>query len=758
MGANLLPGSARRMRPPPHSCNRRFVIRASTRGVGPLLALFTLLPTSASASGFDEATGKVLLGDAALGVGFEARDAFPANVKLAALSAFAQPLPSYAVDELFVSAPGEAIEGDGLFSMGGRTAAVFLDLRGALDQLAGRRIEVRVWQRAKGTRAHVALVWYAAGADDVLAGDLIGGVELGSVLFQPTGRLTQDGWEEWSSGPVDARMGTLDPTVLRVFDEQLFGLQSGTADYDSTLRVELDGLEVRDLGEARVPDLACRLVDEDTTCGADGLCLYGRCVDGAAVMGGIVEDSELRSQYLERRIFELRYFEGGRYPLTQIDLFEPSLRSQLASDATARSFRSALALAYQRLADGHAAPPVTSLRFPVANAGVCIHMGEADLMPTVESAPLVFGAQAGSPFATMLAPGDVLLSIDGMDPLDWAPLARRYSAFAGDPAARTFVSTPELFEAALKSGAELTFGRCGRTDGQRCNVASVQRITIDLAELAQEVWSGLPPAWLTAYLPCDFRLNSAVPGANDHEYPYAATRSEGGVQYLQINGMPDQSLPEGAAWKTTVTSALTGGPERVVLDQRLGSGGSVTAVDHLAGYLTPRSDFYAMNLFPQLDRTLDATLRNQLVRCDRQSSFTKSCASFLDWPLGAFSSSSSRAGSARVAVLNGADVSGNDFISRILTFRSLGQTRIFGGARSYGAFGVVWRRPAFLGEIAGGSFQVHDSVFLRSTSDTNLDFTTGRGVAPDEVVLQKQSDAVQGVDTVLEAAKAWVTQ
>ena len=724
-----------------------------------VVALTALCPASARASGFDEEAGKVRLDDAALGVGFEGKASLPAGVRLVGLSAFSQPLPDYALEELFVSAPGEAIEGDGYLSLGGRTAATFLDLRPAADRFAGRRIEARVWQRVKGTRAHVALVWYAAGADDVLAGDLIGGVEVGSVVFQPTGRLTQDGWEEWTSGPVDARMATVGVGLLRIFDEQLFGLESGTADYDGGLRVELDGLEFRDLGEARVPDVACRLVDEDETCGADGQCLYGRCVDAAAVMGSLVQEPTLRAEYIERRIFELRYFEGGRFPLTQIDLFEPSLRAEMAPEATARSFRSALSVAYQRLADGHAAPPVTALRIPVANAGVCVHLGQGDLMPSVGAAPMVFGAEPGSPRAGLLAPGDVLMSIDGLAPEDWAPLARRHSRYSGDPSARTLVSTPELFEAALLTGAQLSFGRCGITaPGRRCNPANLQRIEVDLAERAEAVWAGLPPAWLSSYLPCDFRLLSAVPGAGDHEYAYAATRAEGGVQYLQINGMPAPNLPGGEAWLSTVSSALTGGPERVVLDQRLGSGGSITAVDHLATYLTSRTDFYAMNLYPQLDRPLDAALRDHLVRCDQQASFTKSCGSFLNWPLGSFSSASPRARTAKVAVLNGADVSGNDFITRILTFRTTGQTRIFGGTRTYGAFGVVWRRPAFLGEVAGGSFQVHDAVFLRSTSDTNLDFTTGRGVAPDEVVLQSQRDAVLGVDTVLEAAKAWVAQ
>lgn len=718
-----------------------------------------LVAPVASASGFDENLGKVVLDDALVGVGFESIETLPDGVGLHALSAFGIPLADYARAELFVSDPEGAIHGDGYLEVGGRTGVAYLDLRPIAPALSGRRVEVRVWQRVKGTRAHLALAWYASGVDQLLAGDFEAGTELGAVVLQPTGRVTQDGWEEWSTGPVDADLADLGVSVLRVFDEQIFGLQSGRVDYDGTLRVQLDGLEVRDLGEAAVPKVSCRLADEATTCGDHGACLYGRCVDAAPVLGAQIQDPTLRAQYIERRIFELRFFEGGRFPLTQIDLFEPSLREQTSSEATARSFRTALNVAYQRLADGHAAPPMTSLRLLGANAGVCIHRGNADLMPSPTEAPLVFTVEDGTPFADRLAPGDVLVAIDGLAPRDWAPLARRYSRYSGDPSAREFVTTPELFGAALLSGSELTFARCSQTaEGRRCNNATLQEVVIDTAQFTAGVWNDRPPAWLQAELPCDFRLHSAVPATGDHAYAYAGQRTEAGVTYLQINGMPQYGMSGGPEWFDTISAALESGPERVVFDQRLGSGGSIEAVDHLANYLVSPAELYGMHLLPQLDRELDEGLRRNLLECSRTADLTKSCGDFLEWALGAFSFSRPAARQARLAVLIGADVSGNDFVTRILTYRGQGETRIFGGARTYGAFGVVWARPAFLGEIAGGSFQVHDAVFLVDTADRNLDFATGRGVEPDEVILQSQRDAVLGVDTVLEAAKAWVQQ
>jgi len=717
-------------------------------------------PSQTRASGFDPTTGKVLLDDAAVGIGFENKDALPSGTRLIAMSSFGVPLADFAIEDLYVSAPELAIEGDGLLEVGGRTALAYIDLRGVRAQVSGRRIEARIWQRVQGTRAQVALSWYAAGIDDVLAGGFGGGTEIGAVVFQPTGRLTQDGWEEWSSGPIDADMADVQLGLLRIFDEQIFGLQSGRVDYDGTQRVQLDGFEIRDLGEAAVPKVTCNLADESTACGDEGACLYGRCVDAAPVVGALIHDAELRRQYIERRIFELRFFEGGRFPLTQIDIFEPPLLEQNAETATARSFRTALNLAYQRLADGHAAPPVTSL-VPVAaaNPGVCLYQGEADLLPTTSVRPMVVTVTPGNPFSDRLRPGDVLVAIDDLSPQDWSALARRYSRYSGDPSGREFVTTPELFSSALYAGSTLTFVRCTvTTPGRRCSNSSLQEIVINTAEFTAGVWNERAPDWLHSYEPCDFRLHSAAPGSDDHQYAYAGTRAEGGVQYLQINGMPSPNMEGGSAWFDVVTDALGSAPDRVVFDQRLGSGGSIDAVDHLAHYLISSFDFHGTHLLPQMDREMTPELRRNLLDCGRTASFTKSCGDFLEWQLGAYSRSTPVARTARLAVLTGADVSGNDFVTRILNYREEGVTRVFGGARTYGAFGVVWSRPAFFGEISGGSFQVHDALFLADPSDTNLDFSTGRGVEPDSQIYQSQRDAVLGVDTVLEAAKAWVLQ
>jgi len=130
-----------------------------------------------------------------------------------------------------------------------------------------------------------------------------------------------------------------------------------------------------------------------------------------------------------------------------------------------------------------------------------------------------------------------------------------------------------------------------------------------------------------------------------------------------------------------------------------------------------------------------------------------------DWVLGQQSGRGGARGSAasqKLAVLLGDDVSGNDFLSQLLTYRAPGLTRFFGQCPTRGAFGVIWALPAYGSEVAGGSFQVHDSIFRPSANAAfTEDFRTANGVPPTEIVRQRQSDLLRGIDTVLEAGLAW---
>lgn len=224
---------------------------------------------------------------------------------------------------------------------------------------------------------------------------------------------------------------------------------------------------------------------------------------------------------------------------------------------------------------------------------------------------------------------------------------------------------------------------------------------------------------------------------------------------MLINGVPSQLGRGGQQWFSTISAALDGSADRMLLDERRGGGGSIEAVDLMAGRLLAPDEFYAMDLLPQLSRPLDESLRAALRSCSVNRSFFGDCGNAFQWVLGDQSSGRGFASTSSLAVVIGQDVSGNDFLTKLVTYRQAG-TRIFGPVPTYGAFGVVWRLPAMPGELTGGSVQVHDTVFMADPGDINLDFTTGVGVEPDEVVYQKQSDALAGVDTLLERARAWL--
>src|SRR5262249_23574842 len=137
--------------------------------------------------------------------------------------------------------------------------------------------------------------------------------------FLPTGNVTDDGWEEWSTGPVDWQWGgVFAPIQLTMMDQQINAYYGG-ATYDTEAYALVDALHVNDLGDAAVPPSSCTLVNEATGCGDDGVCQLGRCVDGAQRMGANAPlNKGAREDYLNRRLFEVDHFEGGRVPQQQV--------------------------------------------------------------------------------------------------------------------------------------------------------------------------------------------------------------------------------------------------------------------------------------------------------------------------------------------------------------------------------------------------------------------------------------------------------
>jgi C-terminal processing protease CtpA/Prc len=101
-----------------------------------------------------------------------------------------------------------------------------------------------------------------------------------------------------------------------------------------------------------------------------------------------------------------------------------------------------------------------------------------------------------------------------------------------------------------------------------------------------------------------------------------------------------------------------------------------------------------------------------------------------------------------VALLLTWDVSASDFLPYML--KGAPQVRLFGPGPTMGAFGTFFQY-SFWGGLRW-SLGAEDSL---SASGLTL---CGRGVYPDEVVVPKQSDLLEGKDTVHEAALRWLRE
>ena len=703
-----------------------------------------LAATSARAAGFDAATGKVTTAGAAYALSFD--DA--AAIQGQGLSG-ADFVNELTFDELGLAGRIErdaaGIECGGALAAGGDLVYVAMDL-GGLD-FVGRRIQAFLWQKPQGTRMMPSISWYLGDPLDLTIG--------GTVTFQPTGNVTDDGWEEWTSGPVDwAWADVVAPASLDLFDEGQTAYYGG-ASPDESARSLIDALYIEDLGAAAVPASRCALPTEAADCGAAGLCHLGRCVDAAIRVGQPLFSDALRADYIDRRLFEIDHFEGGRAPRTKLELVREAL-VPLKETPSAATFWPTFSEAYTLLVDGHASAPLMS--YPAFhNAGVCVHEGEADLLAGAPVVPLVFQA-FDNIVGAALQPGDALIAIDGLPTADWAAAAHRLITHPGDPAGRSVVTAPQVFAAAVDSGAVVTFARCAAPPAA-CD--DPDHIVIDLGVIIGDpLLEGITAVGYDDRAPCDYRFVRPV-SSNDQvantSYEFAGHSDDAGVRFLVINGVPSYYSVGGQEWFEAVDDALDDQPPLLVLDERTGAGGGIDAVDFIGSYLIGPDDLFGMDFLPSFENDAPTDDRDEVVACSTSgppSGF--GCGNGFRWFVGdAADGTHGNAAGSKVAVLMAMDVSGNDYLTRMLDARA-GETRVFGAGAAFGAYGVIWSMAAHIGELAGGSLQVQDTIFMVDDNDDNASFATSTGERPETIVRQRQSDALGGRDTGSEAARSFL--
>ena len=642
------------------------------------------------------------------------------------------------------------LEGTGALRMGGHYERAAVDLAALEGALSGRRVEIRLWTRALGTDLTAWVQWL---------GDGPLGYSALRVPLVMTGRATDDGWVELSTGPVDFDFGGVLPARWLMLQDAgpvrgrdpLFGAARFALDDDA--RVAVDGLHVLDHGPAAVPASPCALPEADEVCGAAGACFVGRCVDSAVVAGRPPLAREARAAAVERRLFELRVFQGERNRHAALDAIEPAARA--LADGPPGAFYPGLRGLIASGRFGHVQAPLAGLGTSFS-AGLCFGPGDADLLPDSPRVPLIFWADPDWPPTAALRPGDALVAVDGLSVDAWLERADELPlSFRADVAmARWGMLWNDL---ALR-GARLTFARCPGAGDAPCRADQVENVDVALADafgglLFGPVGEAQPPP---AGADCDLRFGRASGARPDGAWQSVAVQDRpDGVRILQINGFPLD-----VAWTSAVREALGGGRDRLLIDHRWGLGGSSTAVLDVT---TPLTEASQTGAFVELaDLALDAPgVREFVDVCLADGLDDDSCRS-----VGVGRQPVRRPGGpaplagARVAVLTGLDASGSEHFLLYLRRRSA-PLRLFGLGTTEGDLAQAAFTPAHDGEERGTYLQLHDLAPLPDGAGplpAEPEFLSNTGVTSDVVCVQSQRDAVQGVDTCLEEAIRWLAE
>jgi hypothetical protein len=195
----------------------------------------------------------------------------------------------------------------------------------------------------------------------------------------------------------------------------------------------------------------------------------------------------------------------------------------------------------------------------------------------------------------------------------------------------------------------------------------------------------------------------------------------------------------------------------IVLDERMGGGGWFEpAFSILFGSTFAKTDAARAEMIPALEGGDLETILPAMRSCFPAYGNGYNCGFFEEWTYDpTIAASSANDAASKVAVMMGLDVSGNDFLTRLVVQRS-GTTRTFGVVPGLGGYGRIQLLPTLGVALATGSVQTQDSLFVVDDADPARVFESSSGVVPDEIVFEKQSDAIVGRDTLYEAAIAWV--
>jgi Peptidase family S41 len=542
----------------------------------------------------------------------------------------------------------------------------------------------------------------------------------------PTGRVTSDGWVELASNP----SSVTGPDLSRAF----FRIEGSAVDVDAIEAVpdgEYDG------GEPCAGAF-------DPVCGSEALCISGRCRQGARYVPVLPPEAYRGSvaRYLHERLED---FFGGAFSRKH---YLPAALARLDEMKTATTpwqYWNAFGHAVRLLHDWH-----TSATSPIAGGfsdqrlGVCFIEGVADLSQSV------WPSQAGrsdilvshvGPDGTLgLVPGDRLVAVDGLHPVDW--VLSIVGANWGH-----HVATDITVDADLVEELRDLIPRFARSFSViRCDPATltcsdtVETLSVD------EIQSGIQaPA-------CDNRPSyhlenppEQTPGDIEiyHHVPFWAWRDlvVDSAPGENIYGMTFDYLYGTAQGLTPVflddNTFFKANARGLILDHRAGNGGTIDAPEAITQLVrTPAqlsvSTFMTTAAYDGPTTPAEgAALYQQLLQNGNSTYNVGSNAPDLALP---------------VALLLHRDGSASDWLPHGM--KGAPNVRIFGPHQTAGAFSSFyqfsyWSRFEF--QLASGDTYLPDGTPL-----------LGHGIEPDEIVEHSQSSLLQGKDAIYDAGLAWV--
>ncbi|MBK7396577.1 MAG: hypothetical protein IPJ34_09835 [Myxococcales bacterium] len=641
---------------------------------------------------------------------------------------------------------GDAIEGNGALRLTTVTGGIAFADAAFFSSVANQRIEATLWGRGEGVAPGITAVY---GKPD-------GGFGLDYALVPSvrTGRQTSDGWVEYTTGPID---GSIWGVPLRAL------LIAPSASAPKGTGFLVDALEIRKAPGTVQAANVCSMDDVDTTCGPQGDCLYGHCVSSTVTWGPLPPTAH-RLEFADRWTHIAGRLVGDRkssaFGRTE---FATRARDLARYALSSRQFYGGINRLVNELRDNHTSfggpTSQVTLFSPMVPFGwsaglhACFGTMEKDLMGGGQVFG-VFSAGASPATGVPLKVGDVLVSIDGQDAKTWAekhmPTLGRTAT--NDPLGAFSGYADDLAYAITQRANTIKVARC--TSSTKCTGDDKKELTI---EVASKMYGAITTTgdWPAPdYFGCSPRFTPSVSkldeGTRGEDTVTAETKD--GVVHVQFDGFSGPTV-----WKDKFTTIFDAKPGKVIMDARQGNGGTgdnvQTMLDLLRGSAEPIGFMTVMNGSWHEPSPTDLFTRYEPCM-DGGSGGVWTC--FGAWGFFANVAAPAGAGS-RIAWLNSIDVSANDYMPKLLQGRT--KFRIFAPHPTSGAFGAITSFSSIMPGLSGSSLQFQDSRFGAKFEDLpGLPWESGKGVAPDQVVAQKQSDALDGKDTMLTAARAWLAE